>query len=96
MQAYEISKGVDVPSTFAGDLAAVRRTVRTIPRDMRDDVRVYLREFPHDKAAFVQLLNGRPLEGTLRRTWRPGLRGGKLIEIEPEENSMLDAAAAEP
>jgi hypothetical protein len=87
MQAYEISKGVDVPSTYAKDLAAVRAAVRLIPRGMRDDVRVNLRDFPHDKAAFVQLLNGHQLAGELRRRWRPGSRGGKLIEIAANEHS---------
>jgi hypothetical protein len=85
MQAYEISKGVDVQSTFAAGLSAVRQVVRTIPRDMRDDVRIFLRDFPHDKAAFVQLLNGGLIEGRVKRAWRPGSRGGALIEISPAD-----------
>jgi len=89
MQAYEISKGVDVPSTFAPDLCNVRKSVRTIPRGMRHDVRIYLREFPHHKRAFVQLLNGQPLAGEIRRTWRPGSRGGSLIELDPKTDRDL-------
>lgn len=85
MQAYEISKGVDVPSTFTPDLATARLVVRTFPRDMRDDVRIYLRDFPHDKRSFVQLLNGWQLQGAIKRAWRPGSRGGALIEISPDD-----------
>jgi hypothetical protein len=85
MQAYEISKDVDVASTYAGDLAAVRAIVRTLPRELRLTARIHLREFPSNKAAFVQLLNGRPLEGPIKRTWRPGRRGGALTEIPADE-----------
>jgi hypothetical protein len=82
MQAYEISKNEGEPSTYAGDLKTVRAVIRTIPRSARDWARVSLVEFPHDKAALLQLLNGHMPAGTVHRKWRLSARG-RLLEIDP-------------
>jgi hypothetical protein len=85
MQAYEISKNEGEPSSYAGDLAAVRAAIRCVPKgEARDWVRVRLVEFPHDKAALLQLLNGVAPPLTTRRSWRISRRG-RLIETEPDE-----------
>lgn len=85
MQAYEISKNEGEPSSYAGDLAAVRTAIRTVPKgEARDWVRVSLVEFPHDKATLLQLLNGAAPAFTTRRSWRISRRG-RLIEIDPTE-----------
>lgn len=85
MQAYEISKNEGEPSTYAGDLRAVRAAIRAIPRAGRQWARVRLVAMPHDKAAFLQLLNGQCPETTVLRRWRPSARG-RLIEIGPDDD----------
>jgi hypothetical protein len=85
MHAYEISKNEGEPSIYAGDLRAVRAVIRSIPRAGRDWARVQLVAIPHDKAAILQLLNGRPPITTVLRRWRPSARG-RLIEIGPDDD----------
>jgi hypothetical protein len=85
MQAYEISKNEGEPSTYAGDLQAVRAVIRAIPRAGRDWARVQLLAIPHDKTAFLQLLNGHRPPVTVLRRWRPSARG-RLIEIRPDDD----------
>lgn len=86
MQAYEVSKTEGVASVFAGDLAAVRQVLRTVPKDMRDQVRIYLVAVPDVKAERIRVLNG--AEPTRQRltAWRiGGARGGRLVKLDSME-----------
>jgi hypothetical protein len=80
MNAYEISPNSGATPTYAGDLAAVRAKVRLIPKASRDYARITLVSVPADKAAVLQLLNGKePVKQPLRK-WRLSVRG-RLVEI---------------
>jgi hypothetical protein len=86
LQCYVLDKGPGCDQISACDMASVKQTVRTIHRDMRDDVRVKLVQFVANKESIVGMRNGVPPEDKVLRKWRLGSRGGKLIEIKPEDD----------
>lgn len=84
MHCYEISPNENVPSRYAADLAEVRQQARLMAAGSRQFARITLVDVPSDKAAVLELLNGRkPAKKVLRR-WRLSSRGA-LIEMSDTE-----------
>jgi hypothetical protein len=88
MHAYIFSENEGAAGKMLPDLKAVKDACRGIPKDYRDNIRVTLEDFPCDKAAFIAAYNGQPKPAQrVLKKWRiGGPRGGKLIEIQVEED----------
>ena len=80
MQAYEFQRHETAKPVFAGDKRAVRELLRTVAKDSRDEVRVYLVQFSTVKADLLRILNGGEVQRTRLRAWRVSVRG-RLVEI---------------
>lgn len=84
MNIYEISTHEGAEPRFRKNRTGVREVLRTVPRDHRYQVRVYLRKVPNDLNAIVDLYNGIRAQGQLLRSFRLSLRGA-LVELAAGE-----------